>query len=134
MKTSYYKKNKLGKLAYIISAAMLVASLLVNATPPDLAIAAAGSLWTTDATCTPQNLNHYAEGDTIYIRGSGFDPGQNLTWRNTSTNEATIYDSGTLTADGSGYFCVATHVVGVGESSPRKMVVLDGTDKLKSDN
>jgi len=57
MKNRNPNHGRLGKLAYIVSAALLVASLLFNAFPPGAALAAAGSLWTTDATCAPQNLN-----------------------------------------------------------------------------
>jgi hypothetical protein len=109
----------LGNLSYILGAALLLASLVVNAFPAGSALAKAdaGAIWTTTGSCgAPQNSNHYQAGDKIYINGSGFNAGDH-DWHikgqpgGASGDPGDTVASGTVTVDSSGAFCFAAYTV-----------------------
>jgi len=91
---------KAGKFAYILSAAFLIAALLVNLVPAPSAFAATGTVWTTAETCeTPaaQDENQYYIGQTVYVRGSGFASNIGMSWKVTGANgDSPLYDSGSF--------------------------------------
>ena len=130
--------RKLGNFSYVLSAAMMIAALLINLIPPLQASAAVGTVWTTSITCaTPasQDQNQYYVGNTIYARGSGFTSDYALTWEISNTSGSTIYFSGHFYS-GVGNFCITTHTIQPGETGVYKLTIsVDSTGvKLKSDN
>ena len=129
-----FNKKKLSYALYILSAAFLVASLLLTLSPALLVFAAGGVVWTTDATCVSQNLNKYSEGQTVYLRGVHFIANTEYDWVLSNPSGSTVFDSGTITTDGTGYFCAPTHTVGTETGTFKMTVVDDQGSKLASDN
>jgi uncharacterized repeat protein (TIGR01451 family) len=130
---------KAGKISYILSAAFLIAALLVNLVPPAPAFASAGAIWTTGTTCIqpdPQDDNLYAVGDTVYIRGSNFEPDSDLVWEITQVSgpDKTLIEDGVGTTDSTGYFCVTSHTILPGESGTFTVDVTATGDTTKNDN
>src|SRR3989344_3709465 len=97
--------------------AIFVALLLV-AVMPTIVSAVPGAIWTTTASCgeDPQNANHYAIGDVIYINGENFDEG-NSSWDITgqpggaSCDPNTVVASGVVSVGESGSFCFEAYTV-----------------------
>jgi hypothetical protein len=109
----------LGNLSYLLGAALLIASLAVNALPAGLAFAKGdpGAIWTTTGSCgSPQDANLYQVGDKIYINGSGFSAGDH-DWHikgqsgGASGDPGDVVASGTVTVDAGGAFCFAAYTV-----------------------
>jgi hypothetical protein len=76
-----------------------------------------GAIWTTNNSCgDPQNVNHYAKGDAVYINGDNFDP-EDYDWTitgqpgNASDDPKVVVASGTFTVDESGSFCFHAYTV-----------------------
>ncbi len=111
-----YKKSKkymfMGRVSYIISAALMIAALVTNVLPPPAAHADNGAIWTTAGTCgSPQDENQYVTGDHILIHGSGFDAGT-YAWSITHTGGGnTPVQSGNYTVDATGTFCFDAYTV-----------------------
>jgi hypothetical protein len=76
-----------------------------------------GSIWTTESNCGPkQNNNHYALGDSVWIRGEGFC--NNLySWDITGQPADASCDSNLVVANGNyqvssnGTFCFEAYIV-----------------------
>ena len=72
-----------------------------------------GSIWTIKDSCgdKTQDENQYNFGDTVYINGANFEPGE-YDWTITgnpggsSCNPGVIVASGSYTVDSSGSFCI----------------------------
>jgi uncharacterized repeat protein (TIGR01451 family) len=118
MKKRLFKN--LGKVANIISAILMVASVVTNFVPLQLAGAAnSGAIWTTASNCgTPGvDLNHFAIGDHIYIHGSGFDANTSYAWAITGKPGGASGDpnidvaSGNILTDSNGDFCFDAYTV-----------------------
>jgi hypothetical protein len=108
----------LGNFSYLLGVAFLIAAMAVNAMPASRAYAAnVGSIWTTQETCNqpaPQDDNHYANGDTVHIRGNNFDPNVTIYWKVEGlpgSNTPGLIAQGSSTTDATGAFCVAAHTV-----------------------
>ena len=121
------------RLAWISAAGVLALAALGSAAGG--AAAASGSVWTTGIGCAtpdvPQDKNQYVTGETVTIRGSGFDANTQYDWEikgqpgNASTDPNIVVASGTVMSDGSGYFCVDAYVIPSGD---------DGTYSVKAGN
>lgn len=94
---------------------------LIGVALPQMALADAASIWTTQETClnpADQDANEYANGDTVYVRGKNFEP--NTTYYgtvsgqpgNASNDPGQTVETFQATTDGDGYFCVDAYVVG----------------------
>jgi uncharacterized repeat protein (TIGR01451 family) len=132
--------HKAGKISYILSAAFLIAALLVNMVPAPSAYAATGTVWTTAVTCdTPaaQDQNQYYVGQIVYVRGSGFATNLSVSWKVTGPDGSSpIYDSGTFST-GTGSFCIETYhtsAADVGRVMKFTVYLTSTESKLKSDN
>lgn len=96
----------------VIILASLFSPLLVKA-------GNSGAIWTTRADCgdIQQDVNHYSNGETVFINGANFDPGD-YQWEikgqpgNASSDPNEVVASGTYTVDITGAFCFAAYVVG----------------------
>ena len=102
--------------------------------PALLVLAAPGTVWTTDNTCTPQNLNSYSEGQTVYLRSKNLEANTDYVWELTTLNGTSVSDSGGVTSDGTGQFCIPIHTIGT-ETGTYKLEVQDlEGKKIASDN
>jgi hypothetical protein len=119
MKRQLLLKN-LGKVANIISAILMVASVATNFVPVQPALAAnPGAIWTNTTTCGSPgvDINHFAIGDLIYIHGSGFDASTSYAWAITGQPGGASGDpnidvaSGNFLTDSSGAFCFDAYTV-----------------------
>lgn len=100
----------------------------------------AGAIWTTQETCSDpaaQDANHYAVGQTVHIRGDGFDPNVTLGWSITgqpggaSSDPNIVVASGDVLTDADGYFCVAAYTVLPGDDGE---YTVDVESASKNDN
>ncbi len=119
MKHKLLMKN-LGKIANIISAILLVASVVTNFVPVQPAFAKnSGAIWTTTNACgtAAQDVNSFNVGDHVFINGSGFDPNTSYSWAitgqpgNASGDPNIDVASGTFTTDSAGSFCFDAYTV-----------------------
>jgi hypothetical protein len=106
------------------------------------ALAAGGSIWTTDDPCSSQaaqNTNSYAAGDTVYVRGDGFAASATIGWTITgkpggaSGDPNLVVASGTSATDGTGAFCLEAYVVAADDWGVYSVDVTQGNAK-KNDN
>jgi hypothetical protein len=99
---------------YLGSAALLVTALFLTVAVQPAAAQNSGAIWTTTGSCgAPQDSNHYAVYDTVYINYSGFDAGS-YSWQiqqADGTPPKPIVASGTQLVDSSGAGCFAAHVI-----------------------
>jgi uncharacterized repeat protein (TIGR01451 family) len=111
----------LGKVSYIISAALMIAAMVTNLLPPPVAQAAQGAIWSTTNACgtIDQDVNQFSTGDHVYINGSNFDPGS-YDWTITGKPGGASGDPNTIvapnpraqfTVDSSGAFCFDAYTV-----------------------
>jgi hypothetical protein len=132
----------IGNLCYLFGVAFLIAAMAVNAIPPRAALAAPASIWTTGTTCIdpdPQDDNHYAVGESVYVRGSNFDPSVTVFGTVSGQPGGSSCDPGQVVAnfsastDGDGYFCVLGYTVQPGDCGEYTVDVSVGGNK-KNDN
>ena len=104
--------TRLTKFLYIFGIIFLLTGLLLSAVQiPASAqeINGAGSLWTTNVSCgsTPQDVNHFYLGESVYLHGSGFAPNQELTWyiQKVNSQPQETVAGGTVKANNNGKFC-----------------------------
>ena len=97
--------------------ASILLSILILSLNLSLVSAASGAIWTTRENCKiPRNENSYDVGDSIYIRGENFAPGE-YDWDITgqpgqaSCDPRTVVASGSYTVDDSGEFCFDAYTV-----------------------
>ena len=86
------RTRKFMKLAnqflYVLSIAMLISGSFLSAIATPAAAQNAGSIWTATGSCgSPQDENHYAVGDVVYVVYENLGPGDH-TWNITYTNKA----------------------------------------------
>ncbi|GAF91684.1 unnamed protein product, partial [marine sediment metagenome] len=92
--------------------------LLVISQAESRVYGAQGAIWTTRADCgsQQQNVNHFAIGDSVYIKGSGFSAGT-YDWDITgqpggaSGDPNEVVEYGEVVVDGTGAFCFFAYVV-----------------------
>ena len=135
------KKDKLFKMLasanYVLGVASLIAALAYGLSPvvPTFAQANTGAIWTTSDTCgSPQNVNLYEVGETIYINGSNFTAGANLPWditRVSGGSEKPTVASGSLTVGSNGAFCIAAYQL---QASDAGFTYQATVGDVKSDN
>jgi hypothetical protein len=78
-----------------------------------------GAIWTTRQCepAAPQNANHYAIGEMVYINGAGFAPNESLDWfvrgnpGGSSADPDIIVASGNGSASATGSFCFPAYLV-----------------------
>jgi cell division septation protein DedD len=106
------------------------------------ALAAGGSIWTTNDPCSDlaaQNTNVYVAGDTVYVRGDGFAAATAVGWAITgqpgggSGDPGVVVASGSSSTDGAGAFCLAAYVVANDDWGVYSVDVSQGRTS-KSDN
>jgi len=119
-----------------IAVASMLAVALIGPSAGGVA-AATGAIWTTQITCnTPaqQDANEYATGDTVHVRGSGFDANTTYDWTITgqpggaSTDPGDVVASGTVTTDATGYFCIAAYTIPAGDDGTYTVDAADKND------
>src|SRR5687767_10236769 len=119
----------------LVSLGLLALAFFVVAPRADAA--GPGAIWTTRITCSdpaPQDENHYQTGETVYVRGSNFEPNTTYDWTitgqpgNASSDPGVVVASGTVTTDGSGAFCLAAYTIPAGDRG-EYTVDLPETDK-----
>jgi len=129
--------RKLGNFSYVLSAASIIAALLVNAIPAAPVYAGtAGTIWTTNPSCLPsQDFMNYNTGEVVWVRGAGFAVSTSLNWEVSATGGATgPFGSpyfGTVTTDKDGYFCEGFYTVVSGDSGVFKFDVNGKHDAFK---
>lgn len=115
------------KIAKAIPLAIILV-LLVNVYAS--AATGSGSIWTTKNDCgsESQDVNHFAVGDTVYINGANFSPGDH-NWTITgkpggaSSDPGQVVASGVVTVGTSGKFCIPAYVVQPGDSGEYQVKV-----------
>jgi hypothetical protein len=115
--------NSLGSFTYLYTVSLETGTYTVIAT--DFTNTASttftdspDAIWTTRNDCgdISQDANEYAIGETVYINGDGFSPG-NYDWSITgnpggaSCDPNIVVASGTVTVDASGAFCINAYTV-----------------------
>jgi hypothetical protein len=110
------KKKKFGKFFSLLA----TFALLINSIATPVLISAevdgdggSGAIWTTKNDCgdMAQDVNHFDQGEGVFINGSGFDPGD-YSWEikgkpgGASGDPDTVVASGVETVDDTGSFCI----------------------------
>jgi hypothetical protein len=131
-------RSSTGRRLAVLATAAIAGYALMGAS---LASAAnAGAIWTTQETCNDpaaQDANHYDVGQTVHIRGDGFDPNVTLSWSITgqpggaSSDPGIEVAAGDVLTDGTGYFCVAAYTVLPGDDGE---YTVDVESASKNDN
>lgn len=129
MKITHRSLKISGNLAYLFSAAFVIAAIIMTLIPPQPVSAEAqpvpsgagnpGAIWTTLSSCgdETQDANHYSIGDPIYINGKGFDANTTYSWDITGNPGGASGDpniavaSGDFTTDDTGAFCFNAYTV-----------------------
>ncbi len=112
----------ISRTARIAAGSLLALSALGSSAAGTLAAHGGGSgaIWTTTDPCTSpaaQNVNLYAAGDTVYVRGDGFASSGAIGWTiaglpgGASGDPGATVASGTGTTDPQGDFCIALYIV-----------------------
>ena len=133
----------ISRTARVAAGSLLALSAIAASTASTFAAkGGSGAIWTTNETCqTPaaQDDNHYAVGETVYLRGKNFDANVAVSWTITgqpggaSSDPAIVVASGSGSTDGDGYFCIAAYTVLDGDAGEYKAEVSRG-DSTKKDN
>jgi hypothetical protein len=134
-----------GNISYILGAALIIAALAFNLLPPELTQAdwGAGAIWTTHEPCAvyagaPQNVNTYAIGETVHIRGENFNPNYTYGWRitgqNGSADPGVIVADDTVTTDSTGYFCQSAYTIQPDDDGVYTVDVFDPVNPGQSKN
>jgi hypothetical protein len=123
--------------SYILGVASLIAALTYGLSPvvPTFAQGNTGAVWTTSNTCgTPQNVNQYEVGETIYINGSNFAAQAVLPWditRVSGSSEKPTVASGSLTVGSNGRFCISAYQIQASDAGSTYQATVGD---VKSDN
>ena len=141
-RTLHRTYRALSRVFYTGSIALLIASLVLNFIPMQPVMAGnSGSIWTTDDSCTPQNLNHYDRGAEIWLRADGFGPNDLITIKITGQPGNSSGDPGdtvseiSATPNATGYFCVKAYTVAEDEKMTQPPPYRPNVSKtLMSDN
>lgn len=109
----------INRIIYISAAAMLIAGMIFtfNGQPTPVR---ADAIWTTSGDCgdESQDVNHFNHGNTVFINGDGFAPGD-YDWDITgkpggaSCDSGAVVASSTFTVGPSGAFCFAAYVIAI---------------------
>lgn len=125
-------------LGWVAVVTMLAAAAWAPSAPPAEATGGPGAIWTTSSTCRPpQDLNHYAVGQDVWVRGANFAPGATYGWTITgqpghaSSDPGLVVASGAVTADDAGAFCFLAYTVQPGD---RGEYTVDVEGARKNDN
>jgi hypothetical protein len=112
--------TRLTKLFYGSGIVFLLSGLILSIVGVPVQAKASGAIWTTSEPCSipaDQDQNHYAIGETIYVRADGLTAGATYTITFTgnpggsSGDPGVIVFTGTGTADADGYFCAQGYTV-----------------------
>jgi hypothetical protein len=115
MKTRNSSDRTGARATRVAASSLLALSALSVGVGSTLAAGGSGSIWTTDADCdqsVAQNQNVYAVGQTIYVRGDGFDASAPLSWSiegmpgGASGDPGVVVASGSADTDDAGAFCL----------------------------
>ena len=127
----------------IAAGSLLALSALGASAATTVAAHGSGSIKTTTLTCGAPgviNSNHYAVGETVYLRGSKFDADAAFSWTITglpggaSNDPGQTVASGSGATDGAGAFCFAAYVILDGDGGEYTADVSQGTSSSKNDN
>lgn len=122
-------------LALAALAALALASSAAGG--PVAATGGPGAIWTTNAGCVAQDLNHYVVGDDVHVRGRGFPAGTTLAWTvmgqpgGASSDPGLVVAAGTVVTDAAGAFCARFYTVQPGD---RGEYTVDVAGARKNDN
>lgn len=93
-----------------------------------------GAVWTTTSSCgSPQNVNHYAIGEKVYLHGDNFNAGT-YAWDITgqpgqaSCDPNIVVSSGNVVVNDSGEFCFEAYTIQAGDCGVYKVSVGDKHD------
>jgi hypothetical protein len=133
----------ISRTARIAAGGLLAMSALAVSTASAFAAkGGSGAIWTTNESCqTPaaQDDNHYAVGETVYLRGKNFDANVAVSWTisglpgGASSDPKLIVAGGTASTDGEGAFCITAYTILDGDAGEYKAEVSRG-DSSKKDN
>jgi hypothetical protein len=119
---------------YVLSIAMVIASMMLSlAVKP--AMAATGSVWTTDSTCSVQDKNHYYVGEEVWFDYNTSLASGTYTWKIAPTDDDDHpIASGSFTVPGTPT-CQKAAEIPPGVAHTLKFTILDSSGKkVKSDN
>jgi hypothetical protein len=142
MKTRNSSDRTGARATRVAASSLLALSALSVGVGSTLAAGGSGSIWTTDADCdapAAQNQNHYAVGQTIYVRGENFDASTPLSWSiegkpgGASGDPGLVVASGVAATDGAGAFCLDLYEVAADDSGVYTVGVTLGRT-VKHDN
>jgi hypothetical protein len=112
--------TRLTKLFYGSGIVFLLSGLILSMVGIPVQAQASGAIWTTSEPCAnpaAQDQNHYAIGQTIFVRADGLNTGETYTFTFTgnpggsSGDPKIVVFTGTATADSNGYFCAQGYTV-----------------------
>lgn len=100
-----------------------------------------GAIWTTRGDCgdETQDANHYKIGETVFINGNNFDPG-NHEWTitglpgNASCDPGAMVAQGIIDVDASGAFCFAAYVIANDDCGEYQVKVGNKGDNYRVDD
>jgi hypothetical protein len=125
----------------VAASALLALSALSVGVGTTLAAGSSGAIWTTSADCdapAAQNENHYAVGETIYVRGENFEASAPFSWSiegkrgGASADPGLVVASGSATTDANGAFCLDAYEVASDDRGEYSVDVTQG--RTKHDN
>ena len=134
--------RKAYQISNILGTALLIVSFALGVIPPRLIAADSGAIWTTNATCeapSPQDDNHYAIGEDVWLRFDDFASGQELPWTisglpgGASADPGIVVAQGTITADENGYACLNAYTVQPDDGGEYKAASLNKQDNYQVD-
>ncbi len=137
------RRSTLWRATRIAAGSLLAFSALGASAATTIAAHGSGSIKTTTETCGAPgvvNSNHYAVGDTVYLRGSNFEAGAAFSWTiaglpgGASTDPGETVASGDGTTDGAGAFCFAAYVILDGDGGEYTADVTQARTSSKNDN
>ena len=138
-----HSHRTISSAARISASALLALSGLATSAAGALAgQGGSGSIWTTNAVCdapAPQNANHYAVGDELYLRGANFAANASVTFSieglpgGASGDPRATVASGTGLTGSDGSFCIDAYTIAGHDWGEYKATVTQGKTN-KSDN
>jgi len=128
-------KTRILQVLFIFSVLLSLSALMASKV-----IAAAGdtgAIWTTDAGCVSQNVNHYTTGQLVYISGHQFEDGATLTWSISGDNGVNV--TGSVTAQvktgeeqKGGQFCISAYTITANDFGVFRVDVSNKKDNFKA--
>lgn len=140
MKNFYLSFCKFATLALMVALTALFFQVKTSKIEAQGAPGNSGSIWTTLSDCgeSSQDVNHYDEGDRVFINGANFDD-ESYDWEikgqpgGASSDPNIVVASGEVTPEDDGSFCVSAYTVQPGDDGVYSVKVGNKGDNYSVD-